>query len=87
MSKPVVLQMGAYPEWDEVPLNADYDLRRYFEAADKDAGRWNRAVRWLSVRAGIGGHRLETIETGRLLGVFKRECGYAKRTLDGEQVI
>ena len=57
------------------------------EAADKDAGRWNRAVRWLSVRAGIGGHRLETIETGRLLGVFKRECGYAKRTLDGEQVI
>ncbi|SFB10578.1 Lactate dehydrogenase [Poseidonocella pacifica] len=34
MTKPVILQMGAYPEWDETPLNADYDVLRYFESSD-----------------------------------------------------
>lgn len=34
MSKPVVLQVGPYPEWDQAPLEADFDVRRLFEAAD-----------------------------------------------------
>lgn len=37
MPKPVILQMGAYPSWDEIPLNEAYDVRRYFEATDKAA--------------------------------------------------
>ncbi|SLN63397.1 Glyoxylate/hydroxypyruvate reductase B [Aquimixticola soesokkakensis] len=35
MSKPAILQIGAYPAWDETPLNQAYDVRRYFEADDK----------------------------------------------------
>ncbi|WP_417208547.1 2-hydroxyacid dehydrogenase [Antarctobacter sp.] len=35
--KPTILQMGAYPEWDEGPLNENYDVRRYFEAPDRPA--------------------------------------------------
>lgn len=34
MSKPEILQMGEYPEWDETPLQAEFIMRRYFEAAD-----------------------------------------------------
>jgi len=37
MTKPHVLQVGAYPEWDQVPLDAAFQMHRYFEAADKPA--------------------------------------------------
>ena len=37
MPKPVVLQVGPLPEWDEGPLSESFDLRRYFEASDKPA--------------------------------------------------
>lgn len=33
--KPHVLQMGAYPAWDQVPLDAAYQIHRYDAAADK----------------------------------------------------
>jgi len=35
MEKPVVLQVGPYPEWDQKPLDEAFDVRRYFEAEDK----------------------------------------------------
>lgn len=37
MNKPHVLQIGPYPEWDQVPLDAAFQIHRYFEAADKAA--------------------------------------------------
>lgn len=37
MSKPTVLMIGAYPEWDMAPLERDYDLRKLWLAADKEA--------------------------------------------------
>lgn len=37
MSKPAILQVGTYPEWDQTPLDAAFTMHRYFEAADKDA--------------------------------------------------
>ncbi len=37
MQKPVVLQVGPYPEWDQIPLDASFDVRRLFEASDKTA--------------------------------------------------
>lgn len=37
MHKPHVLQIGAYPDWDQGPLDAAFTLHRYFEAADKVA--------------------------------------------------
>lgn len=37
MSKPAILQVGTYPEWDQTPLDAAFEMHRYFEAADKTA--------------------------------------------------
>lgn len=35
MTKPSVLQVGAYPDWDQVPLEESFTMHRYFEASDK----------------------------------------------------
>jgi lactate dehydrogenase-like 2-hydroxyacid dehydrogenase len=37
MTKPHLLQIGPYPEWDQVPLEAAYTVHRLWEAADRDA--------------------------------------------------
>ena len=37
MTKPVILQVGPYPEWDQGPIDAAFDAKRLFEATDKDA--------------------------------------------------
>jgi lactate dehydrogenase-like 2-hydroxyacid dehydrogenase len=37
MSKPHVLQVGPYPDWDQIPLDAAFTMHRWWEAADKDA--------------------------------------------------
>jgi len=35
MTKPHILQVGPYPEWDQGPLDAAFHMHRYFEAPDK----------------------------------------------------
>jgi lactate dehydrogenase-like 2-hydroxyacid dehydrogenase len=35
MSKIEILQVGPYPDWDQVPLDAAFTVHRYFEVADK----------------------------------------------------
>lgn len=35
MTKPQILQIGPYPEWDQTPLDAAFHMHRYFDAADK----------------------------------------------------
>ncbi|ASY60446.1 D-3-phosphoglycerate dehydrogenase (plasmid) [Sinorhizobium sp. CCBAU 05631] len=35
LNKPHILQVGPYPEWDEVPLNDAFTVHRYFDAVDK----------------------------------------------------
>lgn len=37
MSKPAILQIGSYPEWDQSPLDAAFTVHRYDLAADKTA--------------------------------------------------
>jgi D-3-phosphoglycerate dehydrogenase len=37
MSKPEVLMIGPYPDWDMQPLQGDYQIHRLWEAADRDA--------------------------------------------------
>lgn len=37
MAKPVVLMIGAYPDWDMAPLEEAYDLRKLWLAPDKEA--------------------------------------------------
>lgn len=36
MTKIEILQLGALPEWDEVPLNQTYQVHRFFEMDDPD---------------------------------------------------
>ena len=56
MSKPEVLQMGPYPEWDQLPLDAAYAVHRYFEAADKPAllAEAGARVRAIATRGELG---------------------------------
>lgn len=37
MTKPDILQMGPYPDWDQAPLEQSFHMHPYFEAADKAA--------------------------------------------------
>lgn len=57
--KQTILQMGAYPEWDEVPLNEAYDVRRYFESTDKSAflSENGPEIRGIATRGELGASR------------------------------
>jgi lactate dehydrogenase-like 2-hydroxyacid dehydrogenase len=37
MTKPSILQVGSYPDWDQTALDAAFDMHRYFDAKDKPA--------------------------------------------------
>jgi lactate dehydrogenase-like 2-hydroxyacid dehydrogenase len=37
MSKPTILQVGPYPDWDQEPIDTAFDSKRLFEAEDRDA--------------------------------------------------
>lgn len=56
MSKPHVLQVGPYPDWDQVPLDAAFQMHRYFEATDKTAflDRVGPNVRGIATRGELG---------------------------------
>ena len=56
MSRPDVLMIGPYPEWDMAPLEASYALHRYWEAADKAAFLSTRAelIRAIATRGELG---------------------------------
>lgn len=56
MSKPEILQMGPYPEWDQTPLDAAFTMHRYFEASDKAAflADVGPRVRAIATRGEIG---------------------------------
>ena len=54
MATPVVLQAAAYPEWDQTPLDAAFDVRRLFEAEDKEADLAKRARKCAPSPRGVG---------------------------------
>jgi lactate dehydrogenase-like 2-hydroxyacid dehydrogenase len=56
MTKPHVLQVGPYPEWDQVPLEAAFTIHRWWEAADKDAllARVGPDIRAIATRGDLG---------------------------------
>lgn len=37
MTKPDILQVGYYPEWDQRPLDEAFNMHKYFEASDQSA--------------------------------------------------
>ncbi|WP_309667071.1 2-hydroxyacid dehydrogenase [Tabrizicola sp.] len=56
MTKPEILQVGPYPEWDQTPLDASFTMHRYFEAEDKAAflAHVGPAVRGIATRGELG---------------------------------
>jgi lactate dehydrogenase-like 2-hydroxyacid dehydrogenase len=56
MTKPHVLQIGPYPEWDQLPLDAAFHMHRYFEAEDKAAflAAVGPQVRGIATRGELG---------------------------------
>ncbi len=59
MTKPVILQIGPYPDWDQEPLDAAFDAKRYFEAADKAAfmAEHGPSARAIATRGELGADR------------------------------
>lgn len=56
MTKPDILQIGPYPEWDQVPLEQNFHMHRYFEAADKAAflAEVGPGIRGIATRGELG---------------------------------
>lgn len=56
MTKPQILQMGPYPEWDKVPLEEAFIVHRYDLAADKAAllAEVGPSVRGIATRGELG---------------------------------
>ena len=56
MSKPQILQVGPYPEWDQVPLEEAFTVHRYFSAPDKPAllAEVGPHVRGIATRGELG---------------------------------
>lgn len=56
MTKPHILQVGAYPEWDQGPLDTAFHMHRYFEAVEKAAflAEFGPKVRGIATRGELG---------------------------------
>ncbi|WP_421566702.1 2-hydroxyacid dehydrogenase [Ochrobactrum sp. EDr1-4] len=56
MSKPQILLMGAYPEWDLADLEAQYQVHKVYEAQDRDAFIAEHApeIRAIATRGELG---------------------------------
>lgn len=59
MTKPEILQVGPYPQWDEEPLNEAFQVHRYFDAADKVAflNEVGPRIRGIATRGELGANR------------------------------
>ena len=59
MENPDVLQVGAYPSWDQEPLDSQFTMHRYFEADDKVAflGKYGSKFRAIATRGELGASR------------------------------
>ncbi len=56
MSKPIILQVGPYPAWDQEPLDQAFDVKRLFEADDRAAflARVGPDVQAIATRGELG---------------------------------
>ena len=59
MSKIDILQVGPYPQWDQVPLEAAFKVHRYFETTDKAAflAKVASSIRAIATRGELGANR------------------------------
>ena len=93
MTKPEILQIGPYPEWDQVPLEESFVVHKYYEAPDKAAllAEVGPNVRGIATRGELGAdaellaaalstrveHRVEIHQPQR--GERKNLVDYARR--------
>jgi lactate dehydrogenase-like 2-hydroxyacid dehydrogenase len=84
MAKPDILLVGPYPEWDLVELEAQYSVRKLYEAEDRDAFVQDHAdgIRAIATRGELGASaelidRLPKLEIVSVYGV-----GYDAVNLD-----
>jgi lactate dehydrogenase-like 2-hydroxyacid dehydrogenase len=74
MDKIEILQVGPYPAWDEEPLNEQYKMHRYFEAADKDAflNAFGPNIRGIATRGELGASRemIEALPNLEIVSVY-----------------
>ena len=56
MPKPHVLQMGSYPDWDQAPMDAAFQMHALHAAADKVAflARVGPQIRAIATNGGAG---------------------------------
>lgn len=56
MPKPIILQVGPYPDWDQKPIDAQFDSRRLFEAGDREGflAEHGSDVRAIATRGELG---------------------------------
>lgn len=56
MTRPDVLQVGGYPEWDQGPLDAAFSMHKYFEADDQSAflSEVGPKIRGIATRGELG---------------------------------
>ncbi|MEO1113118.1 MAG: 2-hydroxyacid dehydrogenase [Pseudomonadota bacterium] len=59
MSKPDILQVGPYPDWDQIPLEDAFNMHKYFEASDASAFLQGvgSSVRGIATRGELGANR------------------------------
>ena len=74
MTKPEILQMGAYAAWDQEPLDAAYTVHRLFEAEDKGAflSRIGPRVEAIATRGDLGADRavIEACPNLKIVSVY-----------------
>ncbi len=56
MTKPHVLQLGSYPVWDQIPLDAAFTMHAYYAATDKAAflAQVGPEIRAIATNGGVG---------------------------------
>lgn len=74
MSKPSVLQVGPYPQWDQEPLDAAFQVHRYFEAIDKAKllAEVGPSIKAIATRGELGANRalIEACPNLELISVY-----------------
>lgn len=78
LSKPAILQLRPLPDWDQLPLEADFEMLRYFAASDKPAFLQEHGprIRAISTSGTIGASRDIIMACPRLELVAVYGVGY-----------
>ncbi|WP_114011617.1 2-hydroxyacid dehydrogenase [Cohaesibacter intestini] len=74
MTKPHILQIGPYPEWDMERLEARFEVHRFFEATDKQAflAQCAPLIRGIATRGELGANRalIEALPNLEVISVY-----------------